>query len=80
MKCLNPAKGIFRSFFFGFLAFATLQANTIVVPPGGDIQAAIDAVSVGGTVKLEAGIFALTEQLFINTDFHYESLGNSTFK
>jgi hypothetical protein len=40
---------------FAILAPASAEAQTILVPAGGDFQAALDAVQPGGTVLLEAG-------------------------
>src|SRR5262245_24109481 len=34
---------------------STSQAEIIVVPPGGDIQAAINSASCGDTIQLQAG-------------------------
>lgn len=66
MKSLVTTGKVLCGTFLTFLMTTSLQANTIVVPVGGDIQAAIDAVSVGGTVKIEEGTFPLTQQLVIN--------------
>ena len=54
---------------------SSLHANTIVVPPGGDIQAAIDSVSTGGTIKVEAGTFPLTQQLVIDKNLTLTGAG-----
>ena len=39
------------------------EADTIVVPLGGDIQAAIDSASEGDTIQLEAGTYGIFETL-----------------
>ena len=39
------------------------HAETIIVPPGGDIQAAIDEIDPGDTIELQAGVYNPTSTL-----------------
>ncbi len=78
MISMNKIKNLSGGVLLGICMSASLHANTIVVPPGGDIQAAINSVSVGGTVKVEAGTFALTNQLTINKNLTLVGEGMNT--
>src|ERR1041385_3820422 len=47
-----------------FTCSGVANANTIVVPPGGDIQAAINAAQFGDTIILQAGATYQTAAVF----------------
>src|SRR5262252_7140081 len=60
-----------------FLTFSSkANANTIVVPPGGDIQAAINAAQFGDTIILQAG--ATYETPYDQTPFNLVNKGNGS--
>ncbi|MDB4633095.1 right-handed parallel beta-helix repeat-containing protein [bacterium] len=44
----------------------TASAETIVVPIGGDIQAAIDSATAGDTIQLEAGTYEIDDTLQVS--------------
>ncbi len=52
-----------------------VHADVINVPAGGDIQAAINAISVGGTINLAAGDYPLTAQLYIDKNLTLNGAG-----
>ena len=45
---------------------AVLQADTLLLPPGSDIQAAIDVLGDGDTIQLQSGVYQPTETLTMN--------------
>src|SRR4029077_8332809 len=59
----------------GFLASASVQATTIVVPGGGDFQAALNAASFGDTIILQAGATYQTANGFV---LPYKGAGTGT--
>src|SRR5215831_3371098 len=66
--------------FSGILIFtysSKANANTIIVPPGGDIQAAINLAQFGDTIILQAG--ATYETPFDYTPFNLVNKNGSSF-
>lgn len=74
MASYSESKFFFLSI-LSAVAACSGYADVIDVPPGGDIQAAINSVSVGGTVNLEAGNYPLTAQLVINKNLTLNGAG-----
>src|SRR5262245_18053286 len=52
---------LFFSFLFIVIASASAKAATIVVPAGGDFQAALNAANFGDTIVLQAGATYTTQ-------------------
>jgi len=78
MISTQVTKKVLGSILLGLCMSVSLHANTIIVGPGGDIQAAINSVSVGGTVKVEAGTYSLTQQLTIDKNLTLIGAGMDT--
>ncbi|MCD6498244.1 MAG: right-handed parallel beta-helix repeat-containing protein, partial [Deltaproteobacteria bacterium] len=55
-SCEEDTQGCVHDTDWGFVPF-DIPADSVTVPPGGDIQAAIDSLSAGGTVVLKAGAY-----------------------